>query len=163
VIFVDTRLAIRTSSASITLPSILDLSLQPQRLSVVSPPSAARLSRSLAPFCTVDRAARRLLTSFLQYLSLAAGFVLISMASAMRFNQAEIAGVDTARCSAECDYMVGGTAWRGAVRRDVQGCGREHECVRMWVYVCACVRVCMRARVCVCVCACVPVFVRACM
>jgi hypothetical protein len=53
-----------------------------------------------------SRAARRVLTSALQYLGLAVGFVLISMASAMRFNQAAIAGVDRRGCNAACDYKV---------------------------------------------------------
>ena len=56
---------------------------------------------------TADRAARRLLTSALQYLGLAVGFVLVSMATAMRFNQAAIAGVSRRTCNASCDYKVG--------------------------------------------------------
>ena len=91
---------------------------------------------SLPPVPAVERLARRALTSALQYLSLAAGFVLISMASALRFNQvrqgggtcirgratqakdwvrigalflplqAAITGVDRRRCSDECVYTV---------------------------------------------------------
>lgn len=55
---------------------------------------------------SLDRGWRRLVTSALQYLSLAVGFVLISMASAMRVNQEGIAGVDRGSCNASCDYKV---------------------------------------------------------
>ncbi|GBF89796.1 hypothetical protein Rsub_02966 [Raphidocelis subcapitata] len=52
-----------------------------------------------------SRAARRALTATLQYASLAVGFALISAASAMRFNQAGILGVDRAACNRRCDYQ----------------------------------------------------------
>jgi hypothetical protein len=53
------------------------------------------------------RGARRVLTAALQYASLAVGFALISAASAMRFNQAGILGVDRGACNRSCDFKVG--------------------------------------------------------
>ncbi|KAI8470399.1 MAG: hypothetical protein J3K34DRAFT_510286 [Monoraphidium minutum] len=61
-------------------------------LSVSDAPEPSDVKYENIEHGTADRAARRLLTASLQYLSLAAGFALVSMASAMRFNQAGIAG-----------------------------------------------------------------------
>jgi hypothetical protein len=54
-----------------------------------------------------DRFCRAALVASCSYAAIAVGFILISLASAMRFNLARIAGVDTAACNANCSLYDG--------------------------------------------------------
>ncbi len=57
------------------------------------------------------QALRGSLVAFLTYMSLGAGFVLISMASALSFNLAPITNVNVKECLQTCNYTVRVARW----------------------------------------------------
>jgi hypothetical protein len=54
----------------------------------------------------LERTLRRAATAALQYLSLALGFALVSVASAARVSGDALAGIDRGQCTASCSYSV---------------------------------------------------------
>ena len=96
-----------TTSLTRTTPAKQQSPIKRHALDVTDAPEPSDVKFENAEHGAPSRAARRLATAALQYLSLAAGFVLISMASATRFNEGALLGVDRANCDASCDYRGG--------------------------------------------------------